>query len=180
MVVIDTDSSPIYFKNHPVLLYKVELACTNDGNIQIHRKTNRGMKAVTPVYMTAESTCTITIPKIHISRTTNSLKYNIPFHLVARISVIGKEDQAYKLATFTSENLNVFTPAASLKISNETNCSTVDSLTHPDCIPEYKPTSETILDEFMSQFGFPTFPDLQYYDSTRGEYILPTFSYEPQ
>ncbi|KAJ3310883.1 hypothetical protein HDV04_004578 [Boothiomyces sp. JEL0838] len=112
-ITINATSSPIFQSNCPVLLYKVEVSCTDINGInkiEVLQKTSNGQRKVRPFYVSAEQKTTLVASKLQFSRSTVSKNRNLPvqdFNLFVTVSLVGPGEDEHHIATLTSEDLCV-------------------------------------------------------------------------
>ncbi|KAJ3268630.1 hypothetical protein HDV01_002525, partial [Terramyces sp. JEL0728] len=102
----------LFLQNSSVLKYKIEISCSDTLNkSQIQQKTKNGFQQVQSVYIPAEPFASISIPKLHFSRCTpinkNRNLSDQYFQVLVNVSIVDSNNVVSRLATFTSESLNV-------------------------------------------------------------------------
>ncbi|KAJ3322038.1 hypothetical protein HDV06_003639 [Boothiomyces sp. JEL0866] len=156
-VNINASSSPIFQKNNPILLYKVEVSCTDINGInkiEVLQKTSSGLKRVRPFYVTAEQKTTLIAGKLQFSRSTVSKNRNLPvqdFNVFVSVSLVGMSEDEHHIATLTSEDLSVLPygepkPRTFVKTTADTSLYTVQpsAITKlPEQSPIHSPPTST-------------------------------------
>ncbi|KAJ3317398.1 hypothetical protein HDV06_001666 [Boothiomyces sp. JEL0866] len=113
-VSVQSPAAYLLLNGSPVLMYKLEISCTDvldSSKFKVQQKTKSGMTRVQPVYIPVDSKCAIVIPKLQFNRSTPSQKHQFRndsfLQLIVNVSAVTMDESEYPLATFTSENLNV-------------------------------------------------------------------------